>query len=324
MPLSWRRYLEDRFIAGIGLAVVLFACWQVINHYFLMNYLMGRLRMTMLYYHYLSFVVEMLMVAVIAWFAYHALMVKNRQLEDLQRQKDALLDTLIHDLRQPLTAVIGGLSSLTGSRELPDQMRQLAGIAEEGASELLHMVNDLLDVTRLEAGQPLIDAREIDPGEFIRRGTHVLEPLAVERNLELIVDLPGDLPRVKGDIERLRRVVVNLVGNAIKFTDAGGHVTVSAAANTEQDTLIVSVSDTGRGIAPEEQRRIFEKFAQAGSASAGRTSTGLGLYFCKLIVEAHGGKIRVESRPGEGARFSFTLPLAGPARRTNAYLGQGI
>jgi signal transduction histidine kinase len=130
---------------------------------------------------------------------------------------------------------------------------------------------------------------------------------------------------VKGDAERLRRVVMNLVGNAVKFTGEGGGVSVTARADPEGRFLLVTVADTGVGISPQEQRHIFDKFSRtAGTSREGRSSTGLGLYFCKLMVEAHGGRIRVESRPGEGARFSFTVPLARPRRKPEAHLGEGI
>jgi len=312
---AWQR-LDTRFTAGIGLAVLLLVGWQLFNHYFFMNYLMGRLEMSMVYYHYLSFMVELLLVAVVALFASRVLVAKNRELEELQRQKDTLVDALVHDLRQPLTAVVGGLSSLTGSGELSEQTGELASIAQEGASELLHMVNDLLDATRLEAGRPLIEVREMPGDEFVRHGAHLLGALAAEKRVTLTVDLPPDLPRVWGDSERLHRVVMNLVGNAVKFTDPGGQVTVSARPEEERGALVVSVSDTGIGIPPGEQQHIFEKFSRAaGTPLSGRTSTGLGLYFCKLTVEAHGGKIWVESRVGEGATFRFTVPLAGRGQK---------
>jgi signal transduction histidine kinase len=222
-----------------------------------------------------------------------------------------LVDSLVHDLRQPLTAVIGGLSSLTPAGKLPEQDRELAVIAQDGASRLLHMVNDLLDVTRLEAGAPVVEAIKMSAAEFIRDGAHLLEVLAQEKKLTLTVDIPADLPPVKGDRERLRRVVTNLVGNAVKFTESGGKISVTATADRAGGLLVVSVSDTGMGIPVEAQRRVFEKFARTdGAPWSGRTSTGLGLYFCKLIVEAQGGKVWVESKVGEGTTFRFTVPLA--------------
>ncbi len=318
-----RTTLSHPTAAVILTAVGIFAAWQVVDH-FLFMVLIPMYRTSMLGFHLTSLLGETIWATLLIAYFVRVLSRQNRKLLELDRQKGILLDALVHDLRQPLTAVIGGLSSLTASKELPLEMRQLADIAEEGALELLQMVNDLLDVTRLEAGQPLIDAQDIVPDDFIKRGVHVVEPVAAEKGLALTVDLPPNLPHVRGDAERLRRVVMNLAGNAVKFTERGGSISVSARADTERSILVVTVADTGCGIPAHAQRRIFEKFNRGvGASSEGRGSTGLGLYFCKLIVEAHGGKIWVESKPGEGSRFSFALPLTKHAR-LRGYLGEGI
>ncbi len=289
-------------------AAGIFTLWQLVDHWVFMVLIPVR---GMFAFHMVSLAAETLFAALLIIYFIRILGRQNRQLQELDRQKNMLVDTLVHDLRQPLTAVVGGLSSLTHSRELSDQMRELATIAQDGASELLYMVNDLLDVTRLEAGKSLIEASEMPADEFIRHGAHMLEPAATERKITLIVDLSPDLPKVKGDTERLHRVIMNLVGNAVRFTESGGQVKVTATPDQAQRKLVVSVADTGMGIPVKDQQRIFEKFARAEGASlSGRISTGLGLYFCKMIVEAHGGKIWVESKLGEGTTFWFTVPLA--------------
>ncbi len=311
MRNSWRQRLDNRFLAGIGLAMVLCAGWQVLNHFFLMNYLMGQLGMTMVFYHYVSFLVEVALVALVALFASRLLREQNRALERLQGQKDLLVHGLVHDLRQPLTAVVSGLQGVTEMDNLPeDGTRELVWIAQEGSSTLLHMVNDLLDVARMEAGAPLIQTERVPPDDFITPVAGLLEPLARRRGVTLRVALPAELPEVMGDGERLRRVVTNLLGNALKFTEEGGSVVVAACVDERAHALAVSVSDTGLGISAAEQHRIFDKFSCGARNDGGRTSTGLGLYFCKLIVEAHGGKISVRSEPGQGATFTFSLPLA--------------
>jgi len=304
-----RGLAKDRFLAGVGLAFVLFVCWQLINHYFLMEYLMAQLRMSMLYYHYLSLVVELLLAGVIALFASRAILEKSRQLEELGRQKDALTSTLVHDLRQPLTAVLGGLSSVAGDAGLPKSTRELVEIAQSGAEWLLGMVNDLLDISRLEAGQPVFTPVPVEVASFVRSGVARVAELAQLRNQQLTVELAEGLPQVLGDGERLSRVVSNQVGNAVKFTPREGRIGVTASARGAE--VWVSVSDTGPGIPKESQGRIFDKFAAlaAGGASA-RTSTGLGLTYCKMTVEAHGGRIWVESEPGRGSTFIFSLPSA--------------
>jgi signal transduction histidine kinase len=305
------RLLNDPLLAGVGLAFLLFAAWQAVNHYFLMNYLMAELDMSMLYYHYLSFLAEILISGVIALFASRALAAKNQQLEELDRQKDLLTSALVHDLRQPLTAVLGGLEGVVDDPGLPKSTRELAEIAHLGADQLLGMVNDLLDISRLEAGHALGSLRPVALPELLAAGVRPIAPLAAAHGLGLTVALPDDLPPVLGDAERLRRVVTNLVGNALKFTPPGGRVEVTAELDPGGGHVRVRVSDTGPGIAPEHQRAIFDKFAVLQKAvPTGRTSTGLGLAFCKLIVEAHGGRIWVESTPGEGSTFVFTLPVA--------------
>ncbi|MFB3881190.1 MAG: sensor histidine kinase [Armatimonadota bacterium] len=317
-----RGFFSHPIAAAIVTAVCIFAVWQLIDHFVLMVWIPLASR-NMFGYHLASLVVEAAGASALIVYFVRVVARQNRQLTELGRQKDVLTNALVHDLRQPLTAVVGGLSGLAGHSELPAHMQQLAAIAQEGASQLLQMVNDLLDVTRLEAGKPLVVTRKIAPEEFIRQGAHVIEPIAAERKLTLTVDLPPDLPQVKGDAERLRRVVMNLVGNAVRFTDEGGSVTVSARAGPEGRFLFVTVTDTGVGISPEEQRHVFDKFSRGAASGEGRESTGLGLYFCKLMVEAHGGKIGVESQPGEGARFTFTLPLAQPQPRAEGEAGKG-
>jgi len=310
MRRGWRRWLDDWFLAGLGLAVLLFAGWQVFNHYFFMEYLMARLHMTMLFYHYLSFMGEMLFAAVIVLFASHALIVKNRQLETLSRQKDLLTHALVHDLRQPLTAVIGGLSSTAAAPDLPAGTREMVEIAHQGAHQLLGMVNDLLDIGRLEAGKPLSGLEATGLAEIVRDGVGLVAEISRAYRQELTLDLPEHPPLVNGDAKRLARVVTNIVGNAIKFTPAGGQIRVSVHTDDAGARALVSVSDTGPGIPKEFQRTIFDRFASLEmDPSRGRVCTGLGLTFCKMMVEAHGGRIWVESEPGQGSTFTFSLPI---------------
>lgn len=314
MRARWRKLLSEPFLAGVGLAFILFILWQYVNHYFLMDYLMDQLDMSMLYYHYISLLAEIILASAIAFFASQAVAEKSRQIEDLSRQKDGLTDALVHDLRQPLTAVIGGLSSMAQDSDLPDTTRELVDIAHSGAEELLGMVNDLLDISRLDSGSPLLQPRPVRVASFVKRGVGRVAQLARERDQRLSVDVPEGLPMIQGDEERLSRVITNLVGNAIKFTPSKGEIRVSARAEEDNAKLLVSVSDTGPGIEAEFHHVIFDRFAVLEKSNpAGRTSTGLGLTFCKMIVEAHGGRIWVESEPGSGSTFTFSLPIAASA-----------
>ncbi len=304
-----QKQLDRPFMAVVGLAFLVFIGWQFLNHYFLMEYLMAQLGMSMLYYHYISLLVEILLASVIALFASRAIAAKSREIEELSRQKDSLTDALVHDLRQPLTAVMGGLSSIALDPSLPSSTRELVDIANTGAGELLGMVNDLLDITRLEAGQPLFRPQPVEVAEVVRRGVEPVAELARARSQKLSVELPPNLPSVQGDPERLRRVVTNLVGNAIKYTPAEGSICVRADTADDRKSVLVSVSDTGAGIPKEFQTAIFDKFAVLRtSAGSDRGSTGLGLTFCRMVVEAHGGRIWVESEPGRGSAFKFSLP----------------
>jgi len=301
-----RGVLSSPIAVVTALAFYVFAGWQAVNHLYLM-------RLPMLTYHLVSLSVETLAAGAVAFFVIRALQEKNRQLEELDRQKDLLTSALVHDLRQPLTAVVMGLSTVEHDPDLPADAREVVAISSRGGAELVEMINDLLDVSKVEAGQPLIQVGPCAAAEFMAAGANALRQLAERNEVELAIDLPPGLPDLQGDCERLRRVIMNLVGNALKFTPSGGRVEVSARTDDARDRMLVSISDTGEGIPKELQDRIFDKFAIAGArrSSGGRSSTGLGLTFCKLIVEAHGGEIWVESEPGQGSTFTFSLPLGG-------------
>jgi len=297
-----RRLLSSPVAAFVIVAFYVFALWQIFNHVYLMH-------LPMLEYHMVSLAVETTGAAVVAFFVLRELARKNAQLEELDRQKDLLANALVHDLRQPLTAVLAGLETVEQEPGLPQETKELLGIAHQGGSELLAMVNDLLDVTRLEAGKPIVRRGIARPQEFVSAAVRALMPLAQEKGLELTADAPQDLPEIAGDEERLRRVVMNLVGNALKFTAPGGKVWAEARFDPAKRELLVSVSDTGEGIPKQYLRRIFEKFAIVEEREVGaRSSTGLGLTFCKLVVEAHAGRIWVESEPGKGSTFTFAVP----------------
>jgi signal transduction histidine kinase len=285
---------------------VVFAVWQVANHFLLMEVL----RLSMLTYHVVSLGTETLAAGLIIVIAVRSLVRKNRELAELGHLKDLLTDSLVHDLRQPLTALLTGMSMAEYDSGFSESTRNLMSISRKGGENLLSMVDDLLAVSRLEAGQPVIAPEVISPGEFVSGGTEAAQQLARESGVDLAVRLPEALPAVRGDRERLSRVVMNLLGNALKFTPSGGRVEVSARLDDVSDRVQVSVSDTGPGIPQESREKIFDKFAVLDRGTpTDRISTGLGLTFCRMIVEAHGGQIWVESQPAEGAIFTFALPV---------------
>ncbi len=233
-----------------------------------------------------------------------------RRLQELEKLRDDLKNMIIHDLRTPLTSVISGMQTLEVIGDLDRTQREMVSIAISGGEMLLGMINDLLEVEKMESGTMQLDYAMLDAAELVGSAASQVALLSESQNLTLVRQIAADLPPFRGDENKLRRVLVNLLGNALKFTPPGGTLTVIAGLGEDGQSLVFSVSDTGEGIPSEAFEHIFEKFGQVASRHGGRTmSTGLGLTFCKLTVEAHGGRISVESIPGEGSTFSFSIPL---------------
>jgi signal transduction histidine kinase len=244
-----------------------------------------------------------------------------RRLQEVERLRDELTKMIVHDLRTPLTSVIAGMQTLELTGALNEVQQELMGIAVTGGEGLLGMINELLDVEKMESGSMQLDYAALSAAELIASAVSQVASLAESSDLTLDEPAAADLPPFQGDEDKLRRTLVNLLGNAIKFTPAGGTVSVAARRGDDGRSLLFSVSDTGEGIPPEALSRIFEKFGQVESRRRGRMmSTGLGLTFCKLTVESHGGCIEVISAPGKGSTFSFTIPLA-PAQKDSGYRG---
>lgn len=234
-----------------------------------------------------------------------------RRLQELERLRDDLTHMIVHDLRTPLTSLLAGLQTVEAITDLDAVGEECLGMAVHGGQTLLGMINDLLDVSKMEAGSLTLDRQPVVVAELVRQAVDQVTWLAKENGLCLVTEVADDLSPLTADEDKLRRTLVNLLGNALKFTPEGGTVTLSVQPSDKGDTLLFSVRDTGTGIPPEAFGRIFEKFGQVESRQAGRKmSTGLGLTFCKMAAEAHGGRIWVESAPGQGSTFSFTVPLA--------------
>ena len=234
---------------------------------------------------------------------------KGRQLEVASTHKSQFLANMSHELRTPLNAILGYTKLITNNiyGEVPGKIRDVLERVEQSGRHLLSLINDVLDVSKIEAGQLVLSLGEYSMKEVIHTVVTAVEALAAEKKLSLKVMASPDLPRGRGDERRLTQAVMNLVSNAIKFTDAGE---VRVQATAPDGSFLVSVSDTGPGISPADQQRIFEEFQQVDSSSTRKKGgTGLGLSIARRIIELHGGRMWVESTPGEGSTFSFTLPI---------------
>jgi two-component system, sensor histidine kinase and response regulator len=191
---------------------------------------------------------------------------------------------------------------------LNDSQREMMTIATDGGKTLLGMINDLLDVEKMESGADTLHYEELSAATLVAGALAQVASLAEMQGTALITDVAAGLPSFEGDANKLSRTIVNLVANAIKFTGAG---TVTISVSQQPESLRFAVRDTGPGIPAEAFGRIFEKFGQLDARN--KVGTGLGLAFCKLAVEAHGGSISVDSTPGAGSTFSLTIPLAAAA-----------
>jgi signal transduction histidine kinase len=234
---------------------------------------------------------------------------KGRQLALASEHKSQFLANMSHELRTPLNAILGYTELIIDKiyGEVPAKMATVLERVQSNGRHLLGLINDVLDLSKIEAGQLTLSLTDYSITDVVQTVLHSVEPLAAAKQLALLSDLPPNLPRAHGDERRVAQVLLNLVGNAIKFTDAGEVAVRASAAN---GSFTIAVRDTGPGVPEGEQARIFQEFQQADTTSTRKKGgTGLGLAIAKRIVEMHGGKIGVQSRPGEGSTFAFTLPV---------------
>jgi signal transduction histidine kinase len=240
--------------------------------------------------------------------AYEAERSTADELRRLSALRADFVSLVSHELRSPMAAVIGAARTLQGRwRELSADQRQsfLALIGDE-TSRLANLISDVLDTSRIEAGTFSFTFSDVDLAELLRDVVAAAE--LAQDEVRLSTELSGALPRVRGDRERLRQVIQNLVDNAVKYSSAGGEVRVSAT--TYDGRIRVDVEDHGPGIPLEDQSLIFEKFGRSATGGGAKPGTGLGLFIARSIVEAHGGVLDVESSPREGAIFTLQLPAA--------------
>jgi len=250
----------------------------------------------------------------------------------LAKMRDDLTHTMVHDLRNPLTSLSMSLALLDAPHadNLRPEQRMMLEIAINSVERVSKLVNDILDVSQLESGRMPLDRAMILLNEVVAATLQGQALLAAQKGVHLENDLPPDLPAVLADAQMVERVLQNLVGNAIKFTSSGGRVRVSAEVVAsrlegqiglgEAAEVCVSVADNGSGVPPELQKRLFQKFVTGQQQESG---SGLGLAFCRLAIEAHNGRIWLESQLEQGTQVHFTLPIARPAQTATAEGFQG-
>jgi PAS domain S-box-containing protein len=230
---------------------------------------------------------------------------------NLERARDEQIYMIVHDLRNPLGNIISSLELLHESIRDPNLTPAplaLVNIALRSSRRISLLIESLMDVTRMEGGQFALTTTTARLDTLIERAVDFIKPSADRKRIPLSVSIESNLPPVLIDVNMIERVVVNLLDNACKFVTSGQAVRVSAR-RTGTSEVTIAVQDNGPGIASEDRPRLFQKFSR-GSGLTGQTpGTGLGLAFCKLAVEAHGGRINVESEPGKGSTFTFTLPV---------------
>jgi signal transduction histidine kinase len=240
---------------------------------------------------------------------FHEIEDKSRQLEEASQHKSQFLANMSHELRTPLNAILG-YTELMADGAYGEPSEKMLGILkrlEANGRHLLGLINDVLDLSKIEAGQLELELSDYSVQDIAQAVRSTLEPLAADKKLAFKVEMAAGLPSGHGDGRRLTQVLINLVGNAIKFTDAG-EVAIKAEANN--GLFYVSVRDTGPGISGGDQAKLFQEFQQADNAiTKKKGGTGLGLAISKRIIEMHGGKIWVESQLGQGSTFAFTLPV---------------
>jgi len=234
---------------------------------------------------------------------------KSRQLEAASQHKSEFLANMSHELRTPLNAIIG-FSEVLGERlfgDLNEKQEEYLKDIHASGQHLLSLINDILDLSKIEAGRMELELTDFDLPTVIDNALTLVRERAGRRGIALHQAADEGLGQIRGDERKIKQVLLNLLSNAIKFTPDGGRIDVRG--RPVDGSVEVSVSDTGVGIAPEDQEAIFEEFRQVGTAAKKVEGTGLGLALSRKFIELHGGRIRVQSQLGAGSTFSFTIPI---------------
>ena len=254
----------------------------------------------------MRYAVERKRVEEILWQSQEQLILANKRLQEVDSLKDTFLATVSHELRSPLTAIQEGtnqmLSGLHGA--ISDRQRLLLDVVSRNVERLVGLINNLLDLSKAEAGRLQISRRRTALRPLLESTLETYRAMAGNRAVRIEA---GELPPVFVDEDRVLQILGNLHANAIKFTSPDGTITLRAQAKA--GAVLVSIEDNGPGISQEDQAKLFKRFSQVGAQANRPKGTGIGLALCKELVELHGGTISLESEPGKGSRFFFTLPL---------------
>jgi two-component system sensor histidine kinase BaeS len=242
--------------------------------------------------------------------AFNAMAAERARLEQL---KDEFIATASHELRSPLTAVKGFVELLRATDGLSPQQREFVDIVHSSTQRLVELVDDLLDVARLDAGHAEVDRRPTDLGDVVAEVGELLRPRIEAKDQRLALDVADDLPPALADPVRMRQVLTNLLTNAHLYTPAGGTLTVGLRDGAAG--LRLTVADTGTGMGPEELEHVFDRFVRVGRDPGGTGGSGLGLNIVRSLVELHDGRVEVRSAPGAGSTFTVTIPHAQGPRR---------
>jgi signal transduction histidine kinase len=245
----------------------------------------------------------------------HAILVEraNRELSRLNKLKSEFVSMVSHELRAPLINIKQSSSLILESTigQINEEQKRCLVIVNHSADRLLKLISDLLDISKIEAGKFKLNRQMISIGKVIQEAAESLERWREAKKIRLRLEIEPNLPHINADPDRVNQILVNLLSNAIKFTSANGQITIKAEVGEKGDFLEISVRDTGIGIPPEQLDKIFERFKHAsGTPSAPLQGIGLGLSITREIVKMHGGNIWVESKQGQGSRFTFTLPFS--------------
>jgi signal transduction histidine kinase len=234
----------------------------------------------------------------------------NKHLREVDRLRSEFISTLSHELRTPLTAIAGSCELLLEdfADDLGEVHKEYIHLIDRSTALVRQLIDDVLDYTKLEAGEIQLHPEVIPLEELTRDTVAMLAPLMEKKHLALAIDMPRDLPDAWADSVRVKQVLMNLLSNAIKFTPDGGTIRVEGRPAPE-GRVAVSVVDTGVGISEADRQQVFERFKQVGEGSRKR-GTGLGLPITKRLVELHGGQITLISELGKGSNFTFSLPIA--------------